>query len=166
MAASILDLRSRQEPYWSYRWAAQIPGFETLYAGKPLYIEACDLPVFRTFGQNSVVRGARTFSYAGPSEGPGQFSVSFYEDNELRILGMLVDWNDLIQDPATGDYNLPSIYKRDIDVALEDLKGNVIKTVRLLGSYPVSVTPYALQSTAAERVIAQAMFSADGIEVK
>ena len=73
MSASLEDLRSRQEPFWTYKWAALIPGFDKLY------VEAMDLPVCRTFNSNPVVRGARTFSYAGFSDGAPSFSMIIIE---------------------------------------------------------------------------------------
>jgi hypothetical protein len=158
MGTSLEDLRGRQEPYWTYRWAAMIPGFDKLY------VELMDLPVARSFSPAAVNRGARTFNYAGFSEGASSFSVSFYEDSNLKTCTGLRAWSKEIQDQDTGEYALSSEYKRDIQVDLEDIVGDVQKTIRLQACYPVSVSPYALQSAQAERQIVQVTFSADLIE--
>jgi hypothetical protein len=160
MATQLFDLLARQEPYWSYRWTALIPGFYRLY------VEACDLPIFRTYSTNTVVRASRTFVYAGVSEGATSFSMSFFEDQELRTLDFLRTWNSEIQDQETGEYYLPYNYKRDMQVDLQSIEGNVIKTIKLLGCFPANVSPYPLQSATAERVIVQATFSADGISAE
>jgi hypothetical protein len=158
MSASLEDLIGRQEPYWTYKWAAMIPGFDKLY------VESMDLPICRTFSPTSVNRGGRTFNYAGFSEGAGSFTVSFYEDSNLKTLDGLRSWNKEVQDQDTGEYALSSEYKKDMEIDLEDVTGAVQKTIKLQACYPVSVAPYSLQSAQAERQIVQVTFSADYID--
>ncbi len=147
-----------REPLLDFKWFCEtMPfGFDTDY------VETIDLP-FPSLNVKPMFVAAKNVYFPGFLE-LSAFDIVFYEDSRARSRQYLREWQERIRDPSNGAYYLPTNYKRDIDVALQDTTGAVIMRVRLKNCWPTQSGNWSLQNGGGQRLTVQQNFATDGVE--
>lgn len=76
--------------------------------------------------------------------------VRDYVDRDVR--GALVRWRRQVYDTRTGNVGLPSEYKKTAEMILQATNGTQLRTVRLIGVWPSTMNPGALDMASADPV--------------
>ena len=100
-----------------------------------------------TFGERSKQIASTTIYLASASD-PGSFTLEIAQTARLHGLRYFTAWRDLVQNPYTGGYRLPSEYKKNIAVTLFDTTGKPIATATVRNCWPVSYEGLSLARTA------------------
>lgn len=103
----------------------------------PLACEEVELP-FPVFQEKSK-EIASTAIYFPQGSSVSGFSMMFGLDQKLAVLKYMQAWSSLIQNPYTGGYRLPSAYKKNLQIALYDIKGQVIATAEIRNCWPLGM---------------------------
>lgn len=113
----------------------------------PLACEELDLP-FPVY-QESTSERASTVLYFPKGSSIAGFNTTFGLDHKLAVIRYFTAWQNLIQNPYTGGYRLPSAYKKDITVGIYDTKGTLLCTSTMRNCWPLGLSNIQLngQST-------------------
>lgn len=134
------------EPWLSHMWAIdKMPDIGGVTLNRVL-VEACNLPM-PTFGERSKQIASTTIYLASASD-PGSFTLEIAQTARLHGLRYFTAWRDLVQNPYTGGYHLPSVYKKNIAITLFDTTGKPIATATVRNCWPVSYEGLSLARTA------------------
>lgn len=149
MGKELLDLNKLKqvhsgyrEPLQAWKWYVKelpIIGGRTLPTS---YCEGINLP-FAGFNTDAKEIAGTTVTFAGTSSIDG-FEMRMYEDVSASTIGYFLDWQSLVQNPATGGYRLPRYYWKNFDVVLMDNFNRDIATATLRNVWPVMISPIDL----------------------
>lgn len=131
-----------REPLQSWKWYIKelpIIGGRTIPTS---YCENINLP-FAGFNTDSKEIAGTTVVFAGTSSIDG-FEMQVYEDVSVSSIGYFLDWQSLVQNPATGGFRVPKYYWKNIDVVLMDNFNRDIATATLRNVWPVMISPIDL----------------------
>ena len=80
------------------------------------------------------------------------FSLSFGLDQKLAVMKYFTAWQNLIQNPYTGGFRLPSVYKKNLIIELYDNQGTMIGEQQLRNCWPIGGQSLQLNSTGGRAV--------------
>jgi len=129
------------------------------------YLESIDLPFLNIRIKEGVFGGSRYTYYPGFHD-ISSFSVNFYEDSQGNVTRWLWQWKNRIKDFKTGIYNLPSDYKRNLNIQLLDTNNTPVINASLIGVWPADTSNYQLNYTNNGRIIVGQTFSIDNQELE
>lgn len=125
------------DPWLSFLWKIvempQIGGMSL----PPALIEGVTLPIPAFVERAKNIASTEMF-YAGGTS-PGQFSMICGLDQKLRAMRYFDYWSQLIQNPYTGGFRLPSQYKKDVHAELYNNQGEVVCTCIVRNTWPQAV---------------------------
>lgn len=147
MADTSLDrvLRSKagnKEPLLMFRWVCtEIPfGLPTEYV-EEAQITWVNLEV------KEGKFGASTFSYYPGFSDIDQFSLVITEDSKGTASRWIMNWLNRIKDFGTGNYSLPTRYKRNMSFQLLDTRGIAVMDVQMINVWPITRDAFGLNYT-------------------
>ena len=149
-------------PWQTHQW--KVEAFP-LINGKRIPIalaESVGLP-FPQFTERNKNVGSTEIFYAGGSN-VGSFSITFGLDQRWRALRYIADWHEIIQNPYTGGFRMPSQYKKDIQVGLYDGQGKRFALATARNCWPLGADGPQLDSTPALGQTS-AQFKCDGFYI-
>ena len=155
----ISKLRKRADPQLGYTFRAFLPELENATGMQDTeefrsifnyYVESADITL-PSFTDTQVFRGGLQVPYPMFSDN-GAFSLTLYEDHHLNATRYYDAWRDTIMDHKTRLYNLPSIYKKPIAIAVLDSRNYVSMFFIMLGSWPVGGIVPQFNGTSSEPV--------------
>ncbi len=156
------------DPLPSFKWVAEtIPNI--LGQAQPRnfkdYVEAVDLPF------NNVKIADNWYGGAGYTYYPGthdisSFAVTFYEDMNGTSLKYIMAWKALVKDFNSGIYNLPTVFKKDLVLLLQDIKNTPVVRVTMQGIWPADTGNLNLNYTDSGRITISQTFSCDGQSIE
>lgn len=117
----------------------------------PLACEEVGLP-FPVFQQKTKEVATTSFSFPNSTSVEG-FTAQFSLDQKLAVIRYYTAWQNLIQNPYTGGYRLPSAYKKILNVALYDNQGQQIMTQELRNVWPQGMQELSLNGTGGRGII-------------
>lgn len=124
----------KYEPFLSHMWrVAQMPAI----GGQSLpvtFVEGVSLP-FPTFTERSKAV-ASTEIYLANGTRTGEFTMQVGIDQFQSAWRYFTDWMNLVQNPYTGGFRLPSVYKKHVPVSLYDVTGKVMVTATVRNCWP------------------------------
>lgn len=128
-----------------------VGGAAAAVAKSPYLVTVAELPG-QTIGQTSVFYRGREVVFAGDRTF-APWTITVLNDAEMSIRTAMEQWMNGIEDLAnkTGRQN-PVEYQRDLDVFQLDRNGNVLKTYKLVNSFPVEISPVALDFNANDQI--------------
>lgn len=145
----LAKLRKRADPQLGYSYRVFLPPLENATGMQDTqefqnifnyYSENVDITL-PSFTDTQVFRGGLQVPYPMFSDN-GAFSLTLYEDHHLNSTRYCDTWRELIMNYKTRLYNLPSVYKKPIAIAVIDSRNYVSMFFIMLGSFPVGgVTP-------------------------
>lgn len=130
------------DPYTTEKW--RILSFPSI-GGVSLSSAACEeieipFPVFQVKSKE-IASTSIHFPQGSSVEG---FPAMFGIDQKAAVLRYFQSWSGLIQNPYTGGFRLPSVYKKNLQIALYDVKGNVIVTSEVRNCWPLGLQSLSL----------------------
>lgn len=133
------------DPYTTEKW--RIVSLPTIggVSLSPLACEEIELP-FPVFTAKSKEVASTQINWPQGSSVDG-FSSQWGIDQKMAVLKYFQSWQNLIQNPFTGGFSLPSVYKKPIRVALYDIKGTVIATSEVRNAWPIGCQSLSLNGT-------------------
>lgn len=134
-------------PWQTHQW--KVESFPMIN-GKRIPIalaEQVGLP-YPQFTERSKNIGSTEIFYAGGST-VGAFSITFGLDQRWRAIRYISEWQELIQNPYTGGFRMPSQYKKDIIVGLYDSQGKRFASGTVRNCWPLGYDGPALDPTPA-----------------
>lgn len=111
----------------------------------PLACEELDLP-FPVYQETSK-QIATVEVYFPKGTSLSGFSATFGLDHKAAVLRYADAWANLIQNPYTGGFRLPGVYKKNIEVALFDTKGTKVVTAVIRNCWPLGLSNLSLNGT-------------------
>lgn len=149
------------EPMLDFYWiCTKLPGHD------PRYVESISMP-FPSFSKKEGLFGAGAFSYYPGFSDISAFDIVLYEDQQLSTVKWLKQWSERIRNPNTGAFYLPSFYKEDIEVELQNTQGKVIAQAILKNVWPTEKGNWDLKYTGTgERLNVHQNFSIDSLVLK
>lgn len=125
------------------------------------YIEEVSVPYYH-FDRLPHYRGGKNYYFPGDFD-LSQFAVQFYEDRMLTTTRAMMGWRSMIRN-RNNTVNMPSSYKKKLQVAIKDQHFQVVGTAILYGCWPISWDPIKFSSSSNERVIMTVEMSADDVD--
>lgn len=133
------------EPWFENMWRVdKMPAIGKGSLPSPL-VETVNLPL-PTFGERTKQIASTTIYLASASD-PGSFTLEVAQTARLHALRYFTDWQALVQNPYTGGYRMPSVYKKNISVTLYDTTGKPIVQATVRNCWPVSYEGLTLGRT-------------------
>lgn len=133
------------DPYQIDKWRIlSLPTMGSV-ALSPLACEEVELP-FSAYQERSREVATTSITMAR-SVSVSSFSTRWHMDHYMAILKYFTAWENLIQNPYTGGFRLPSVYKKNIDIGLYNLGGDLVHRHTLRNIWPQG--PQGLSLTAA-----------------
>lgn len=111
----------------------------------PFACEEVDLP-FAVYQSKSKEVASVNINWPHGSSVDG-FSFIFGMDQKLAALKYFNAWSELIQNPYTGGFRLPSAYKKNVIVELYDNQGTMIAEQQLRNCWPIGGQGLQLNGT-------------------
>ncbi len=165
-------LKTRHDPLLGIDWDIILPKIVTSNGSMELpgiYVE--DLQInLSNFTTEPVTRNG-SYLYFPKQSDTGSLQMTLYENILLDGTSYLVTWQNLIQDPATGYFNYPSKYKKNIIITIL-APGGVGKDFLTIGQYtfvgcfPSDRGGLSLVSDTSDRQKITCTFSVDGVIFK
>jgi len=157
----IAKLQALRDPLLSFKWVAEsLPTISGIHL-EPSFLESIDLP-FNNISIADSWHGGSGFTYYPGTHDISSFSCTFYEDNHATTTKWLIAWKALVKDMDTGFYNLPSVFKKNINVIMLDSKNNSVLKAEMTGLWPAETGNFALNYSDSGRIIITQTFSCDG----
>jgi hypothetical protein len=88
--------------------------------------------------------------------------ISFLEDTSYSVLNYLLGWKNLVVDDS-GNFGLPAIYKKQIQLDSLDVQGNVIKSFYYPYCSPTRIDSIDFDGTATKPIMINAYFEVDNV---
>lgn len=149
-AVTLTELRNAKEagladPFTTEKWRIlSLPSMGGITLN-PIACEEIDLP-FPTFTEKSKEIASTQIHWPHATSVDG-FGSMWGLDQKLTLMKYFQNWAALIQNPYTGGFSLPSAYKKRIQIALFDIKGEIIARSEVRNCWPVGMQPLALNGT-------------------
>ncbi|ARW58772.1 putative tail tube protein [Erwinia phage vB_EamM_Y3] len=131
---------------WRVRSFPAIGGFSL----SPFACEEVELP-FSVYQMKSK-EVASVAIHTPQSSSVDGFSLMFGLDQKLAAMKYFNAWQSLIQNPYTGGFRLPSVYKKNIIVELYDGQGTMIGYQELRNCWPIGGQGLQLNGTGGRAV--------------
>lgn len=130
------------EPWQSDKW--KVLALPTI-GGLKLPIELIEAvtPPFNVLQERAKNIASSEIYFANGTR-PGQFSMEAASTARLHALRYFDTWQQMIQNPYTGGFRLPSTYKKNISCALYDPTGQLVVTIEVRNCWPASYDGLAL----------------------
>lgn len=129
----------------------------------PLACEEIDLP-FPVY-QESSKQIATVDVYFPKGTSLAGFNMTFGLDQTAAVLKYMDAWANLIQNPYTGGFRLPGVYKKNLEVGLFNTMGKKVVTVTLRNCWPLGLNALSLNGTGA-RLMPAVQFQCDTQRLK
>ncbi|AQT28611.1 putative tail tube protein [Erwinia phage vB_EamM_Yoloswag] len=132
---------------WRFLTLPQIGGVSL----SPLACEEVGLP-FPVFQQKSKEVATTSTSWPSATSVEG-FTAQFSLDEKLAVIKYYTAWQNLIQNPYTGGFRLPSQYKKNLQVALFNTQGTQVMVHELRSVWPLGMQELTLNGTGGRGMI-------------
>lgn len=151
---ALAEFLNTHDPFFGFRWR-----FKSFPFGlDPKYIEKVTVP-WATY-ESIPIYGQGSNNYYHSVQDIDAINVTFYEDTELTVTRMLVEWRKIIQED--GYYGLPADYKFDLEVELlANNSDTVIGVFKGFGAWPSAIDGMNLAYDSSERVSISVTFTLD-----
>lgn len=126
----------------------------------PIACEQVNLP-FAMFQQKTREIATTTVKWPKTTTVQG-FTAQFHVDQKLAVVAYFMQWENLIQNPYTGGFRLPSVYKKNIPITLYDNQGQPIHRHTIKNAWPLGLQELSLQGQGGRAVIS-VTFECDAI---
>lgn len=159
-------MEARKDPLLSFEWVAFVnPNVnENDSIIDPIYIESLQTPHL-SFDINTVFREGKSKNYAGAFSCDG-IAISFFTDASAQSFQFASSWFDAVFDSTTGNYRMPSQYKRNVVCIIHDARRNALVKFTFIGCFPVSWDAYALSGNSSEPLQTSMQLSVDHVCVE
>jgi hypothetical protein len=139
-------MAARQDPLFSIDWQATIifGPEDDIQPIDPIYIESIQVPSMR-IDNKPIYREGSTLNYAGTFSTDNS-RIVLYNDREGKAAKFALSWLNSVYDFETGNYRMPSEYKKQIVIAFKDATQSVAYYARLNGCWPTSLNQLELNS--------------------
>lgn len=154
---------NRPDPMMSFKWVcsdASLP-----FALPCHYLESVDLN-WENIQVASAYYEAGSNSYFPGINDVSAINMTFYEDQLASAMQWIMEWKAAVKDMNTGFYNMPSTYKKDVNISLLDNKNREIMVVKLIGLWPEATSSWSLNYTDAGRLVVSQSFSIDNQKIE
>lgn len=122
------------EPWLSDKWKVlDMPAINGLKLPAPL-IETVGLPFNTLMDRPKSIASGEIYFANGTRV--GQFTMGCALTSRLHSLRYFDTWMQMVQNPFTGGFRLPSTYKKNVSVGLYDTKGKLIVTAEVRNCWP------------------------------
>ncbi len=166
MAAVTLDelndtsLVGNDDPYFLDKWRVDaFPNIGPVLLS-PVACEEVSLP-FSMMQQKT--REIATTAVKWPKTSTvNSFSFRFHLDQKFAVVKYFQQWETLIQNPYTGGFRLPSVYKKNINITLYDNQGTAIHRHTIRNCWPLGIQELALTGQGGRGVLS-VMFECDAV---
>ena len=128
-------------PKWLWK-VETMPAFDGIGLD-PEYVHQFALPFQQFDTGNQLEMAGVTLTFPGKVQTNG-VSMLIHEDNKVRALKYITQWQSNIRNPITGGYFLPTRYKKNINVILHDNKGDPLAKASLRGVWPSAIQDWEL----------------------
>lgn len=139
------------EPHTTERWKVlefPVIGSSALESA---IAESIDLP-FPTFQDKSKPVASSQLYFASGSSVDG-FTVTFGVDQKWRSVKYITSWTNLVQNPVTGGFRLPSAYKKNLQIGFYNLNNDLIVTAHVANCWPLGISNMAFNAEVARTMI-------------
>lgn len=165
-------IKSVKEPLRIYNFLVELPS-EFGNSDKLKYqVLSVELPAFIGFDVEEVMY-APGFSVRFPAKFRCEdvVKISFWEDEELSVWLYFMKWRDRVVDMNEDsvyfmNYNLRREYVRDVYVRVLDVRGGIIRSVRVIEAFPSSVSSLSFRYGENELVTVDVEFSYKSIKIE
>jgi hypothetical protein len=156
---ALTEFANTRDPFMTFRWTAyQLP-----FNLDPRYVEKVSIPWPRF--ESIPIYGSGTNNYYHSVQDVDPITVTFYEDAELTITKMLLQWRELIQ--TDGYYGLPVDYKKNLGFyLLGTTDDTALMDIQAQGAWPSSIENFDLAYDASERLPISVTFTIDSLIIK
>ena len=128
-----------------------VGGAAIAVARSPFLVTVAELPG-QTVNPAVVQYRGREVKFAGDRVF-APWTINVLNDAEMSIRTAMEQWMNGMEDNAAKVGRLqPSEYQRDLDVFQLDRNGNILKSYKLVNSFPVEVSPVALDFGANDQI--------------
>ncbi|QZE56331.1 hypothetical protein pEaSNUABM40_00135 [Erwinia phage pEa_SNUABM_40] len=133
------------DPFMQDKWRVREFPVIGNYTLSPFACEEVDLP-FSVYQQKSKEVATVQINWPHGSSVDG-FSLLFGLDQKLAVMKYMTAWQNLIQNPYTGGFRLPSAYKKNIIIELYDNQGQMVGEQQLRNCWPIGGQSITLNGT-------------------
>jgi len=142
------NVRAYSNPARAYLWLVEIPDApssgRTGESNRSLSFHARKAQIPEVSSEEITIPWMNAEFYVAGKTKYGEATIEFEENTALEIRKILDSWRKLIYDEVGGGQAPPATYKRYIDITLMDADGNEIKTFRLVGAWPKTISAVEL----------------------
>lgn len=149
----------RSDPLLDFLWWC--PDASLPFGLPSNFLESVDIP-FNNIASNTVFSGSGYLCYPG-THSIDAFNMTLYEDSAARAVNYIKEWKSKVKNFSDGSYGLPIDYKRDMNVELLTTTGDVALRCKLIGIWPTTTSPFALNYTSSGRLVVTQTFAIDDI---
>jgi hypothetical protein len=159
-------MQARGDPLLSFEWVAFVNPVvsENDSIIDPIYIETLQTPHL-SFDVHTVFREGKAKNYAGAFSCDG-IAITFFTDTTAQAFQFASSWFDSVFDSKTGNYRMPSQYKRNVVCIVHDARRNALVKFTFIGCFPVSWDSYAMNGSSSEPLTTTMQLSVDHISVE
>lgn len=139
------------DPFTTEKWrivSLPVIGGQNL---SPLACEEIELP-FPVYTEKSKEIASTQIHWPHGSSIDG-FGSQWGIDQKAAVMKYFQNWQDLIQNPYTGGFRMPSVYKKHLRIALFDIQGKVIATSEVRSCWPVGMQSLSLNGAGGRGMI-------------
>lgn len=160
---NLTQMLARKDPLFSIDWTAHVIDGNSIEPIPSIYIEELQIPLVQ-IDNKPVYRSGHMINYSGVVS-TGNSTLKLFNDRSGRALRFAHSWLDLIHSQSTGDFGLPSEYKKTIRVFIRDTKQEDVYIIDMLGCWPTSINQSQLNGGAAELIPITMDLSVDRLRI-
>jgi hypothetical protein len=160
---NLTQMMARKDPLFSIDWTAHVIDNSNIEPIPSVYIEELQIPLIQV-DNKPVYRSGYMLNYSG-TVSTGNSTIKLYNDRSGRALRFAQSWLNLIHSQSTGNFGLPSEYKKTIRVYIRDTKQQAVYIIDMLGCWPTSINQSQLTGGAAELIPISMDLSVDRIRI-